>query len=180
VRVLAVNRLLLNKISLSLVPNLFLFLRFLLLSFSSSSVVKKNRLLSFVLSCSNQGTTTTPILPACATTLLATPSKLSPPSLSSPCLILAISNTCFKLTVPTTPNPPLPAVNCPPDALPTPANPALELGPATLPAPRNLFFLGSTPAALRSKDAVGGVRSSKVKLRSGRTVPRAGMGVPGT
>jgi hypothetical protein len=124
--------------------------------------------------------TTTPILPACATTLLATPSRLKPPNLSSLCLILAISKTCFKLTVPTTPNPPLPAVNCPPDAFPIPAAPALEFGPATLPAPRSLFFLGSTPAALRSREEVGGVRREKVKLRSGRTVTRAGMGVPGT
>jgi hypothetical protein len=49
-----------------------------------------------------------------------------------------------------------------------------------LPAPFSLPFIGATPAAESKSDAVGGVRSSKVKERSGRTVTRAGMGVPGT
>src|ERR1700749_4384103 len=48
-----------------------------------------------------QGTTTIPILAACATTLLHNPSRLKPDNLVSECLILAISYTCFKLTVPT-------------------------------------------------------------------------------
>jgi hypothetical protein len=39
--------------------------------------------------------------------------------------------------------------------------------------------MGATPAAERRRELVGGVRSSKVKLRSGRTVTRAGIGVPG-
>lgn len=39
--------------------------------------------------------------------------------------------------------------------------------------------MGSTPAALSKREEVGGVRREKVKLRSGRTVTRAGMGVPG-
>jgi len=38
---------------------------------------------------------------------------------------------------------------------------------------------GGTPAARRSRVEVGGVRSVKWKVRSGRTVIRAGMGVPG-
>lgn len=40
--------------------------------------------------------------------------------------------------------------------------------------------MGATPAAERRREAVGGVRSSKVKDLSGRTVTRAGTGVPGT
>jgi hypothetical protein len=36
-----------------------------------------------------------------------------------------------------------------------------------------------TPAAESRRVAVGGVRREKVKERSGRTVMRAGMGVPG-
>lgn len=69
-----------------------------------------------------------------------------------------------------------PVVDAP---LPLPSKPAFECGPAVLPAPFSLFFIGDTPAAERSSDAVGGVRISKVKDRSGRTVTRAGTGVPG-
>lgn len=48
-------------------------------------------------------------------------------------------------------------------------------------APRRLPPLpGSTPAAVRRRVDVGGVRSVKRKDRSGRTVTRAGTGVPGT
>lgn len=120
------------------------------------------------------------MLPACATTLLTMLSSDTPASLVSLCFIFAISHTCFKLTLPTEPSPLLPA-GAPPDdvALPAPASPAFECGPAVLPAPRILFFVDFTPAAASSIDAVGGVRSSKVKDRSGRTVTRAGMGVPG-
>lgn len=39
--------------------------------------------------------------------------------------------------------------------------------------------MGATPAAESSRVEVGGVRIVKVKLRSGRTVTRAGIGVPG-
>ena len=47
-------------------------------------------------------------------------------------------------------------------------------------APRSFAPLdGGTPAARRRSVAVGGVRSVKWKVRSGRTVIRAGMGVPG-
>jgi hypothetical protein len=42
-----------------------------------------------------------------------------------------------------------------------------------------LLFVGSTPAADRRSVAVGGVRREKWNERSGRTVMRAGMGVPG-
>ena len=52
-------------------------------------------------------------------------------------------------------------------------------GPPTLPAPRNLPLMGATRAAESRSVDVGGVRSSKWKDRSGRTVTRAGMGVPG-
>jgi hypothetical protein len=55
----------------------------------------------------------------------------------------------------------------------------LFIGPGTLPAPLILFFVGSTPAALIRRVAVGGVRREKWKERSGRTVMRAGIGVPG-
>jgi hypothetical protein len=53
------------------------------------------------------------------------------------------------------------------------------IGPGTFPAPRILLLVGSTPAALSSSVAVGGVRNEKLKERSGRTVMRAGIGVPG-
>lgn len=55
----------------------------------------------------------------------------------------------------------------------------LLCGPGTFPAPRTLFLVVPTPAAAKSNEAVGGVRMSKVKDRSGRTVIRAGIGVPG-
>ena len=125
------------------------------------------------------GTITMPMLPACATTLFTMASSEVPASLLSLCLIFAISHTCFKLTWPTAPSPALPG-GAPPEcvALPFPSNPVVDLGPATLPAPFSLFFVGCTPAALSRSDAVGGVRRSKVKERSGRTVTRAGTGVP--
>lgn len=127
------------------------------------------------------GTITTPILPACATTLLTKPSNATPCNRPSLCLIFAISYTCFRLTVPTVPVALLPLTST---FLPEPALPlapsALLRGPGTLPAPRTLFPLdGLTPAAARSSVEVGGVRSSKWKERSGRTVTRAGIGVPG-
>lgn len=127
----------------------------------------------------SHGTTITPKLPACATTLLHNPSRLKPLSLISLCLILAISYTCFKLTVPTCPTPELPAVVVVGFALPC-APSLLFFGPGTLPAPRTLFFFIPTLAAAKRREAVGGVRSSNVKERSGRTVMRAGIGVPGT
>jgi len=128
------------------------------------------------------GTTTTPILAACAITLFTTPSNGMPASLVSVALICAISHTCFKLTCPTVPIELLPAEPGPVwfDCLPFASIPAVDFGPATLPAPRSLFFVGFTPAAARRREAVGGVRSSKLKDRSGRTVTRAGTGVPGT
>lgn len=46
-------------------------------------------------------------------------------------------------------------------------------------APRNRPFRGSTLAACRISHEVFGVRRSKTNERSGRTVTRAGMGVPG-
>jgi hypothetical protein len=47
-------------------------------------------------------------------------------------------------------------------------------------APRRRWpFDGETPAAERRSVEVGGVRSVKWKVRSGRTVIRAGIGVPG-
>lgn len=47
-------------------------------------------------------------------------------------------------------------------------------------APRTRLFLeGGTPAAVRRRVEVGGVRRRKWKVRSGRTVMSAGMGVPG-
>jgi hypothetical protein len=126
-----------------------------------------------------QGTTFTPRLPACATMLFTMPSNGAPLSLVSECLIFAISHTCFKLTSPTDPVSAIPGaalwLN---EALPLPSAPSLLFGPATLPAPRTLFFVAFTPAAARRSCAVGGVRISKWKLRSGRTVTRAGTGVP--
>jgi len=146
-----------------------------------------------------QGTTTTPILPACAITLLTNPSSPKPFSLSSCCLIFAISYTCFRLTLPTVPTLLIPAKSPFPPAfpfaavaaatafpesssLPVPAAEARDVsvfGPAVLPAPRSLFFVGETPAAARRRVAVGGVRRVNVKDRSGRTTTSAGMGVPG-
>jgi hypothetical protein len=41
-------------------------------------------------------------------------------------------------------------------------------------------LIGVTSAQESRRDVVGGVRISKVKERSGRTVTRAGMGVPTT
>lgn len=49
-----------------------------------------------------QGTTLTPILFACAITLLQRPCRVVPDSLGSDCLIFAISKTCFSDTVPIT------------------------------------------------------------------------------
>lgn len=47
-------------------------------------------------------------------------------------------------------------------------------------APRSFApFEGGTPAARRRSVDVGGVRSVKWNVRSGRTVIRAGIGVPG-
>lgn len=126
-----------------------------------------------------QGTITTPMLPACAITLFTIASRLTPDNLVSPCFIFAISYTCFRLTDPTVPSPPFPGAAPANDALPAPASPAFDFGPAVLPAPFSLFLIGDTPAADRSSDAVGGVLISKWKERSGRTVTRAGMGVPG-
>lgn len=146
-----------------------------------------------------QGTTAIPQLPACATTLLQSPSKLSPSNLVSRCFIFAISYTCFKLTVPTFPMPEFPAVAFAPLAFPfgplykaespsarwfgprdskTAAASLLRWGPGTLPAPRTRFFFGETLAAAKRREEVGGVLSSKVKDLSGRTVTRAGTGVP--
>ena len=98
------------------------------------------------------GTTLTPTLLACAITLLHNPSNVSPLSLNSVCLIFAISQTCFKLISPTVSFPLLPF---------------------------NLPLTGSTLAALNNNHEVTGVRTSKWKERSGRTVTRAGIGVPG-
>jgi hypothetical protein len=131
-----------------------------------------------VLPSSPHGTITTPMLPAWPTTLRAMPSKVNPLSLVSECLILAISYTCFKLTVPTVPFVALPTVGL--LVLVLPFCPSwLFIGPGTFPAPRILLFVGMTPAALSRSVAVGGVRSEKWKERSGRTVMRAGIGVPG-
>lgn len=58
------------------------------------------------------------------------------------------------------------------------AEPLLLLGPGTFPAPLILFFFSGTPAAAKRREAVGGVRTSNVKDRSGRTMMRAGIGVP--
>jgi predicted Rossmann fold nucleotide-binding protein DprA/Smf involved in DNA uptake len=52
------------------------------------------------------------------------------------------------------------------------------MGPGTFPAPLILFLVGRTPAAERRRVAVGGVRREKWKERSGRTIMRAGIGVP--
>ena len=46
-------------------------------------------------------------------------------------------------------------------------------------APRRRFLRGSTPEAWSSNHEVVGVRISKVNDRSGRTVTRAGIGMPG-
>jgi hypothetical protein len=105
------------------------------------------------------------------------PSKLNPLNLVSLCLIFAISYTCFKLTVPTVPFVELPTVGLLADVLPFCPS-WLFIGPGTFPAPLILFLVGSTPAAESSIVAVGGVRSEKWKERSGRTIIRAGMGVP--
>jgi len=51
--------------------------------------------------------------------------------------------------------------------------------PGALAPRRRAPFEGGTPAARRSRVEVGGVRRVKWKVRSGRTVIRAGMGVPG-
>lgn len=95
-----------------------------------------------------------PIDFACAIILLHSPCKLNPDNLVSDCLILAISYTCFR------------------DTLPMISWPGLM-------APRMRFLRGSTFAACRRRYVVVGVRISKVKDRSGRTVTRAGMGTPG-
>jgi hypothetical protein len=54
----------------------------------------------------------------------------------------------------------------------------LFIGPGTLPAPLIFDLMSGAPAAVRRRVAVGGVRREKAKERSGRTVMRAGMGVP--
>lgn len=124
------------------------------------------------------GTTTTPTLPACANTLFANPSISNPPNLVSLCFIRAISYTCLRLTVPTVPFTAFPTVGL--FVLVFPFWPSwLFIGPGTFPAPRIFDFVGRTPAADSRRVAVGGVRRVKVKERSGRTVMRAGMGVPG-
>lgn len=51
--------------------------------------------------------------------------------------------------------------------------------PGALAPRRRAPLEGGTPAAARRSVDVGGVRSVKWKERSGRTVIRAGMGVPG-
>ena len=76
------------------------------LSYRISILISSNQLLT-------QGTTTTPKLPACPTTLLTKPSRLNPFSIASPFLIFAISYTCFKLTVPTVPLVAFPFVGLP-------------------------------------------------------------------
>jgi len=125
----------------------------------------------------HQGTTITPILPACATTLLHSPSKLSPLNLISDCLIFAISYTCLRLTLPTCPVLEFPGGV--PVAVAFPLWPSLLLfGPGTFPAPRIRFLTVFVPAAAKRSEAVGGVRRSNVKDRSGRTIIRAGIGVP--
>jgi len=85
-----VRPLLLNKSRCFRIPSLLQYPSSLSSAFASFSM-EKDHLFSSCPCLLNQGTTTTPILPACATTLLATPSRLKPPNLSSPCLILAIS-----------------------------------------------------------------------------------------
>ena len=127
-----------------------------------------------------QGTICTPIVPACDITLLTIASNPMPDNRVSDLFILAISYTCLRLTAPTYPMPAFPGWPAGLAALPLPSAPTFELGPAVLPAPFNLPLIGATPAAERRRDDVGGVRSSKVKERSGRTVTRAGMGVPST
>ncbi len=123
-----------------------------------------------------QATTLIPILAACPATLLQRPSRERPLSLSSVCLIFAISYMCFRLISPTFETMLLPGAS---RTCAFPAAPSLRLfGPGTLPAPRTLFFVFGTPAAAKRSVAVGGVRRSKVKLRSGRTMMRVGMGVP--
>jgi hypothetical protein len=133
-------------------------------------------MMSFSRSC--HGTTAIPILAACATTLLANPSNPNPLSRDSCCFIFAISYTCFNVTLPTCPTPAFP------DWLftgPFPNCPSVLLcGPGTLPAPLTRFLTTLEPAAARRRDVVGGVRSSNVNERSGRTVTRAGIGVPET
>lgn len=123
-----------------------------------------------------------PMLAAWEITLFTMPSNGTPDNLVSLDLIFAISHTCFKLICPTVPSELFPDEPGPVwvEILPLPPKPAFDFGPATLPAPLSLFFVGCTPAAARRSDAVGGVRSSKLKERSGRTVTRAGMGVPVT
>ena len=101
----------------------------------------------------DQGTTATPIDLAEATTHLASASKLNPDNLISDCLISAILKMCFNETSPT----------------------------VSLPgfiAPFSFPFVSLTPAACNNKYDVVGVRVSKVKDRSGRTVTRVGIGVP--
>ena len=127
---------------------------------------------------SSQGTTTTPIPAACATNDFTTASWLNPASLFSVLLIVAISYTCFKLTLPTVPSVALPSFGWLTCCLPL-APSLLFRGPGGFPAPRSLPLISLTPAARRRRMADGGVRVSKWKLRSGRTVTRAGIGMPG-
>ena len=128
------------------------------------------------------GTILTPTLLACPTTLFTIASIPNPLSLSSPHLIFAISHTAFSPTgLPTSRRPAFPttaAAIAAPVALSAAACPAAPARPAPLRRPP--VFSGATPAALRSSADVGGVRSSKLKLRSARMCTRAGIGVPGT
>lgn len=102
----------------------------------------------------SHATTLIPIDLACEITLLHSPSKANPDNRSSDCLMHAISYTCFNDTCPT--------VSCP-GAM----------------AARSRFLRGSTSAACINNHEVAGVRRSKANDRSGRTVTRAGTGVPG-
>lgn len=97
------------------------------------------------------GTTATPALLQLPTTLLATASNSKCLKCSSWCLTLAISYTCFMLSVPAGVAPSLPAS-------PEPS---------------------SMPAALRMSHEVGGVLVVKVNVRSGWMVMKTGVGVPG-
>jgi hypothetical protein len=95
-----------------------------------------------------------PIDLAWCITDLQSPSRGRPDNRNSDCLILAISYMCFKLTWPT--------ISWPG-----------RLDPFRLP-----FFPSGSSAAFRKSQEVCGVRTSKWKDRSARTVTRVGIGVP--
>lgn len=99
-----------------------------------------------------QGTTATPALLQLPTTLLASDSSGMCRKWSSRCLILAISYTCFMLSVPAG------------DTLGRPVSPEPV----------------SMPAAVLIRCMVGGDLVTKVKVRSGWIVMRTGVGVPAT